>query len=94
MPYGRCAIYSFTGDAAELERKAKAEVVPLFKQQKGFIAYGTIIKDGQVISMSAWESEEDAKAADAAVKKWVDNTSMKATNTYFGDFAWLEFAGQ
>jgi hypothetical protein len=92
MAYGKCAILEFTEDAKELERRMQAEVVPIFRQHKGFIAYGAIFMDGQVLSITAWESEEDYKAADAAVKDWFKGTSMTATNRYFGDFAWLEFA--
>jgi hypothetical protein len=95
MPYGRCVIYSFTGDDEELATRSREGVLPILRQQHGYIAYGAIVKDGQVVSISAWESEADARAADAAARGWVqENTDLKLVNSYFGDYAWLDFAQQ
>ena len=60
MPYGRCVIYSFTGDADEIVERSRAGILPIFKQQPGFIAYGVMVQDGQIISMSAWAGERRA----------------------------------
>jgi hypothetical protein len=95
MPYGRCAIYSFEGDGQEIIEKSKAGILPIFKQQPGFIAYGVMVQNGQIISMSAWNTESDAKAADEAAKKWVsENLNAKVMSSFVGDYAWLEFARQ
>jgi hypothetical protein len=95
MPYGRCAIYSFEGDEQEVVEKSRAGILPIFKRQPGFIAYGVMVQDGQIISMSAWNSQEEARAADEAARKWVaENISAQLTNSFVGDYAWLEFAGQ
>jgi hypothetical protein len=95
MPYGRCAIYSFEGDEQEVIEKSRAGILPIFKQQSGFIAYGVMVQDGQIISMSAWNSQEEARAADEAARKWVaENISAQLINSFVGDYAWLEFAGQ
>jgi hypothetical protein len=95
MPYGRCAIYSFEGDDQEVIEKSKAGILPIFKQQPGFIAYGVMVQNGQIISMSAWNTESDAKAADEAAKQWVSkNLRAKIVSSFVGDYAWLEFAGQ
>jgi hypothetical protein len=95
MPYGRCAIYSFEGDEQEMIEKSRAGILPIFKQQQGFIAYGVMVQNGQIISMSAWDSEGDARAADEAAKQWVsENINAKLTNSFVGDYAWLEFAKQ
>jgi hypothetical protein len=95
MPYGRCVIYSFTGDADEVIDKSRAGILPIFKQQPGFVAYGVMVQDGQIISMSAWNSEGDAKAADEAAKQWVsENLNAKVVSSFVGDYAWLEFAEQ
>ena len=93
MPYGRCVVYSFRGDGQELIDKARAGLLPIFKQQPGFIAYGVILQGDQAVSMSAWNTESDAKAADEAAKDWVaKNADMTALTSVIGDFAWLEFA--
>jgi len=95
MPYGRYAIYSFEGDDQEVIEKSRAGILPIFKQQPGFIAYGVMVQNGQIISMSAWNTESDAKAADEAAKQWVsENLSAKIVSSFVGDYAWLEFAGQ
>jgi hypothetical protein len=95
MPYGRCAIYSFEGDDQDVIEKSRAGILPIFKQQPGFIAYGVMVQNGQIISMSAWNTESDAKAADEAAKQWVsENLNAKVVSSFVGDYAWLEFAGQ
>jgi hypothetical protein len=40
MPYGRCVIYSFRGDGDEIVEKARSGMLPIFKKQSGFLAYG------------------------------------------------------
>jgi hypothetical protein len=93
MPYGRCVVYSVTGDVQETLDKAHASLLPIFKQQPGFVAYGVIGKDGKIFSMSAWQSEDDAKAADQAATQWVtENMDAQVVTSVLGDFAWLEFA--
>ncbi len=68
MPYGHCVIYSITGDEQETLGRARTSPLPIFKQQPGFVAYGVIGQDGENFSMSAWQSENDAKAADEAAR--------------------------
>lgn len=93
MPYGRCVIYSFDGDTQEVTEKARAGILPIFKQQPGFLAYGTIIQDGKIVSVSAWNSESDARAADDAARQWVsENMNAKVLESHVGEYAWLEFA--
>jgi heme-degrading monooxygenase HmoA len=93
MPYGRCVIYSFVGDAQEIIEKARAGILPIFKQQPGFLAYGVMVQNDQLVSMSAWNTENDAKAADEAAKRWTaENMDAKVVTSIFGDYAWLEFA--
>jgi hypothetical protein len=54
-----------------------------------------MVQDGQIVSMSAWNSESDARAADEAARKWVsENLEAKVVNSVMGDYAWLEFAEQ
>jgi hypothetical protein len=37
MPYGRCVIYMFPGDAEEIIGKARTSILPIYKRQPGFI---------------------------------------------------------
>jgi hypothetical protein len=45
--------------------------------------------------MSAWQSENDAKATDDTARHWVtENMDARVIANGMGDFAWLEFAEQ
>jgi heme-degrading monooxygenase HmoA len=93
--YGRLVIYSYDEDKAELEAKARAAVIPIVTNTPGYISYGVMIDDDHVVSTSAWDSEEHAKVADAALLEWVKaNTTMKVEQRFTGDFSWLELAGR
>lgn len=54
-----------------------------------------MVRGNQLISMSAWRSESDAKAADEVARDWVSkNVDMTVVNSFIGDYEWLEFAPQ
>jgi hypothetical protein len=83
------------GRRAGVIEKSRVGILPIFKQQQGFIAYGVMVQNGQIISMSAWDSEGDARAADEAARQWVsENINAKVISNFVGDYAWLEFAKQ
>ncbi len=93
--YGRVVIYTYDEDRDDLEARARAGVIPIVTNSPGYISYGVMFQDSQVISVSQWQSEEHAKAADAALLEWVQaNTTMKSQTRFTGDFAWLELASQ
>ena len=96
MPYGRCVMYTYSGDVQDLVERAREGILPIFKQQPGFLAYGVMVQGDQLVSMSAWNSESDAKGADEAAKDWVSKNAadMKVVSSVLGDYAWLEFAQQ
>src|SRR4051812_31045793 len=95
MPYGRCVIYSFTGDAQEVIEKSRAGILPIFKRQSGFLAYGVMVDHNQIISTSAWNSEGDAKSADEAAKQGAsENMDANGVHSFIGNYACLEFAQQ
>ena len=92
MPYGRCVVYSVTGDEQETVDKARTSLLPIFKRQPGFIAYGVIGQGGKIFSMSTWHSVNDAKAADETARQWVaENMDAQVVASVLGDFAYLEF---
>lgn len=93
--YARVVIYTHDDDKDELEAKARAGVIPIVTNTPGYISYGVMFDDNQVVSISQWESEEHAKTADAALAEWVKaNTSMKSETRFTGDLAWLELASR
>jgi hypothetical protein len=69
--HGRMARYAFTGDAHELAQRAEDGLLPIFEVQPGFRAYSVIVSDGEIISFSAWDTAEQAEAANAAAAGWV-----------------------
>ena len=69
--HGRLARYTFSGDAQELGQRAEEGMLPIFQAQPGFRAYSVIQSDGEIFSFSAWDSAEQAEAANAAAAGWV-----------------------
>ena len=69
--HARLARYMLSGDAQELTRKAEDGILPTFKSMPGFKAYSVIESDGELFSFSAWETAEQAEAANIAVADWV-----------------------
>ena len=93
--YGRVVVYTHDDDKDELEAKARAGVIPIVTNSPGYISYGVMFQDTRVVSISQWESEEHAKAADAALAAWVKaNTTMKSETRFTGDLAWPELASK
>jgi hypothetical protein len=93
--YARVVVYSYDEDRDQLEARARGAVIPIVTSKPGYISYGVMFTDSQVISISQWESEDHAKAADAELLEWVGaNTTMKPVSRFAGDLAWLELASR
>ena len=69
--HGRMARYTFSGDAQELASQAEEGILPIFEAQSGFRAYTVIASEGEIMSFSAWDTAEQAEAANAAAAGWV-----------------------
>lgn len=52
-------------------RRAEEGILPTFRSLPGFKAYTVIESEGEIFSFSAWETAEQADAADIAVTDWV-----------------------
>jgi hypothetical protein len=86
--HGRFARYTFSGDAQEIARKAEEGIVPIFKSLPGFKAYTVAESEGEIFSFSAWETAEQADAANIAVADWVAENladEIQLTETRFGE---------
>lgn len=84
----RLARYTFSGNAPELAQKAEEGMLPTFKSLPGFKAYSVIESEGEIFSFSAWETTEQAEAADIAVKDWVAENlagEIQLTESRFGE---------
>ena len=62
-------------------------MLPIFRAQPGFRAYSLIQSDGEIFSFSAWESAEQAEAANAAAAEWVveNMTDITLTEARIGE---------
>ncbi|MFO7572777.1 MAG: antibiotic biosynthesis monooxygenase [Gaiellaceae bacterium] len=67
----RMARYSFSGDSADLARRAQAGMLPIFQASSGFQAYSLAESEGEVLSFSVWESAEAAEAAHQLAADWI-----------------------
>ncbi len=68
---GRIATYRFSGDSEDLARRAEAGILPILQASPGFASYTVSAGDGEILSLSAWQTRADAEAASAAVADWV-----------------------
>jgi hypothetical protein len=69
--HARLARYTFSGDAHEIAQKAEDGALPILRSMPGFKAYSILETEGEVFSFSAWETADQADAANIAVADWV-----------------------
>ena len=69
--HARMATYNFSGDAHDLARRAEQGILPIFKAQHGFQSYAVATGDGQILSLSVWDTRADAEAGNEAAGEWV-----------------------
>jgi heme-degrading monooxygenase HmoA len=88
MNHARVGIYTLTGNASDVTRQATDSMLPIFKRQPGFVDYSIVAADGKLISISTWESMEQANAgtkqAATFVKEQLGGQVSLDTN-YVGD---------
>jgi hypothetical protein len=93
MQHARVAIYTLTsGTIGDVSRKAEQGMLPVFAEQPGFIRYGLIECGNQAVSISLWETEAEASAANAVAVAWVrDNIAqnVRLETAYVGDLAFF-----
>jgi hypothetical protein len=92
MRYTRLATYDMVkGTFPELVGMAEKGILPIFSKEHGFVDYGLIDAGlNKVVSISIWETREQAEKAVAVAQTWV-KTNMAdrihlVTNTV-GDLA-------
>jgi heme-degrading monooxygenase HmoA len=71
--HARMAIYSITqGEYQEHIEKAREGMAPILRESPGFILYATIdVGGGRFVSVSTWETREQAEAATEKAAQWV-----------------------
>jgi heme-degrading monooxygenase HmoA len=75
MQHSRIAILKFrAGTADEALAKGEAGLLPIFRSQPGFVAYGAVkTGDDSGVTISVWETREQAQAAAETSASWVQN---------------------
>lgn len=78
----RMGIYAITsGTYDELIDRARQGLAPILRDSPGFVFYSTTdVGGGRFVSVSTWQTREQAEAATARTAEWVsDNMSESVT---------------
>jgi hypothetical protein len=94
MPYARIGMARITrGTFDEVAALVKDGLAPTFKAQPGFQWYGLAdVGEGDLFSISIWDTREQAEAAVEAAARWVkDNIADRADlhTNYVGEMPWM-----
>jgi heme-degrading monooxygenase HmoA len=76
--YVRMGIYAITsGTYDELIERARQGLAPILRDSPGFVFYSTTdVGGGRFVSVSTWQTREQAEAAAERIAEWVsDNMS-------------------
>ena len=97
MDHVRIGIYALTsGTAKEVSDQAREGMLSVFRAHAGFKAYGLAEStEGKIISVSLWDSAEQAEQANELAASWVrehiaDRVQLESTQV--GDFLFYETA--
>ena len=73
MSHMRIGVYQFQpGTVDEVVKRAAEGMLPVLQQQPGFISYEIVkTSEGAGISLSTWETAEQANAAVNVISNWV-----------------------
>jgi len=91
MAHARVALYSVeVGALDELRQKVQEGMVPILRDQPGFISYDVVDGGGDmVISVSRWETHDQAEAAVQTIADWVRDSGVgglvERTQNYVGE---------
>ena len=88
----RIALYDIkSGTFDEVVSQAKTGMAPLFQHSPGFLSYGVAkIDKAAFVSVSTWETREQADAATGKAAGWVKDNSQDRfalRENYIGDLA-------
>ena len=92
MQHVRVALYRVKpGNMDEIIQRAEAGMLPTFRSQPGFVAYGLVITgEDSAISITIWQSEEQANAAVKVAASWIrDNLAemVESVQNHIGNLA-------
>jgi heme-degrading monooxygenase HmoA len=96
MHHVRVGVYKFKpGTTDTIVAKAEAELLPLHRQQPGFVGY-EVVRTGtdSVVSISTWETEAEAEDAAKRSVAWVNENIRGAIDTVENHIGELAFLGR
>jgi heme-degrading monooxygenase HmoA len=99
MHHVRVAFYQLkpANTADEMVSRVQSGFLPIFRNEPGFIGYGLVrTSEHSVVSLSFWQSHEEAEAAVQFAASWVkDNISemIESMQNYVGDLAFFSSTG-
>lgn len=90
MRYTRIALYDIkSGTYADIVGKTRAGLVPMFRKSPGFESLGVAeVGENSFISVSTWQTREQADAATTTAADWVRTNSHEQfvlRQNYVGD---------
>ena len=93
MRHFRVAFFDVTsGSADEVLEIVRAGFVPIFESQPGFVRYGIgELDDGGIVSLSLWETADEAQRAVDRAAEWVRNNTadrVRLREEHTGDVEW------
>jgi heme-degrading monooxygenase HmoA len=84
MQHVRIAVYRLVpgSSAEEVLSKAQAGMLPIFRSEPGFVGYGVVtVDEDTLISLSIWNSPEEAEAAVEFAAEWVKENITQLIQT-------------
>jgi heme-degrading monooxygenase HmoA len=95
MSHLRIGVYALTsGTAKDVADQAREGMLSVFRDQPGFRAYGLAeAENGKVISVSLWDSGDQAQKANELAASWVrENLAdrIRLESAQVGDFLFYE----
>jgi heme-degrading monooxygenase HmoA len=92
MRHVRVAVYQFTPGTTEeyVLKWTKEGSLAIYRQQPGFVAYEAIHAEGDTwISVTTWESREQADAGNERIGRWIRETPQMASLVRSRDHTWI-----
>jgi heme-degrading monooxygenase HmoA len=92
MRHVRVAVYQFNPGTSDEEvvRWTTEGSLPVYQRQPGFVAYEAIHAEGDTwISVTTWESREQADAAAERIGRWLRETPRMVNLVRSRDHQWI-----
>jgi heme-degrading monooxygenase HmoA len=90
MAHARVALYRMTaGTADEIGQRVQEGMVPILRDQDGFVSYHVVSAGDTLISVSRWDTQDQAEQAVQTIADWVRDSGVdqmvERTQNYVGE---------